>query len=276
MILNQPSFIALDEVPKLPRKANAFSGGLRLGSTNKYFSCDFSKKIKELRKVEEETGNTLEHYRALSVSVALYTNTFSRYHFSNDMLRLIRMVERSLQIKLNASPIGFETYFDSVKREVKSRFYFLNYNYKSDERALNGELSNDKLVELTNSVQAKVGLFENVDMTTAILSKDEPEAVESYTPTPPENADKQTQAIYELASLMGDPSFVNAAHKAMRSLDPKRARQLQSALNGLIEVNGDEFIEPIALPKKFAHQDKASNAVQKDNELLEDGTLLFT
>lgn len=274
-MLNQPKFLKFEDIPVTPRKVHDVAGVFKFGTTNRFHSSQSAKALSELRPIEEHLGSTLEQANFVEFSLKLHFSAFSRYYFSADLIRLLKMLERTIRIRFSLTSYFFEGYFNEAEKTLDVRYFYLNFDLKTDARSLYSHISQELLSGLESSLSSKFTHFDGVSMDLKKL-KAPIEVSDVYTPTEPSDVSLQGKAIFELTVLLADPNYQKAVSRALKSLNVERASKLLDALNGLIEVNGDEFIHQLTLPKKFSKQNSGVLNAKNDESLVDDVDFLFT
>lgn len=240
--------LRIKDLPKINRKKTPFFGVLRI-SDSKFVSCSIQKKIKQLANSKEFADSDFEDFGALSFAININaTPVYERYRQNADLFTLLSSLERSIQVVVGATPIGYEVFFSDSDRKIKVRFYFLNFYRLTDSISVKDQLPKDTAKKLSDGLEAKVANYSGLTLREKAVSSDDVlEVVEL--PEAPLGLTEIEQAAYEAATLMCDPYYRQAIARALRGLDKARAEKMISAFNRLsasLEVD----IPAIELPKK--------------------------
>jgi len=240
--------IRIEDLPKINRKKTPFFGVFRV-SDSKFVSCSIKKEIKQLANSKEFGGSNFQDFGALSFAININaTPVYERYLQNADLFTLLSSLERSIQVVVGATPIGYEVFFSNSDRKIKVRFYFLNFYRLTDSISVTDQLPKDTAKKLSDALEAKVANYSGLTLREkAVSTEDVLDVVEL--PEAPLGLSEIEQAAYEAATLMCDPYYRQAMARALRGLDKARAEKMMSSFNKLsssLEVD----IPAIELPKK--------------------------
>lgn len=274
MLLTKPKLGSKNSIRNFPRKSKEFLSGFSFG--NRFYSENYTTEL-ENAVLKDEQGLLNSDSSIVTMKMTLFTSRFSEHFFSNDIVRMHRMVERTIWIALGLTPFAYEIYFDKNKKSFKSTFMF--FNVKDGERVLGSSgISQEEFTKVSNSIKSKVLNFNGVSLTPTqqITEENIDGATEITAKRSKEVEFKNTETVCDFVSMLGEPKFRSALLRASKSLDYSRSREFLDVINRMIEVNADGSVKGIEMPQKYANQERSYNRVKVDKNLTENMSDLFT
>ncbi|EGR2229410.1 hypothetical protein QX249_09085 [Vibrio parahaemolyticus] len=264
MMITKPSKVK--KLSNFPNKALPFFNGYKFD--NKYFSVDYRQALAALH--NEHPKSKGKEIFALKMQV--FSKEFSKDLFSRDVIRVHESVLRIIQVNLSMLPVGFHLYFDVKERCIKSTFFLLNFNKMSDEPSLVGTLDHKLTSTLHSKIRERVCSHYTFTFTKKDVSHnvaEEPKESGSSVENGDTTSSELDLAVFELVSLFGDQEYKKAMDRAFRGLPLSKALKFSSAINALIELNGDESIEKLKLPSKGKKSTETKEVTHTDKRLSE-------
>lgn len=263
-MITKPSKVK--KLSNFPKNALPFFNGYKFD--NKYFSIDYRQALATLHNQHPKSKGK----EIFALKMQVFSKEFSKDLFSQDVIRVHESVLKIIQVNMSMLPVGFHLYFDIKERCIKSTFFLLNFNKMSDEASVFGAIDS----KLSSTVHSKIRERIGSHYTFTFIKKDalgneieKPKDSESSVESGITTSSDLELAIYELVSLYGDQEYKKAMDRAFRGLPLSKALKLSSALNTLIELNGDGSIEKLKLPSKGKKSTENIEVIYTDKRLSE-------
>lgn len=272
MAISKLEFLKHSDLPKIGGGYGRFNNGYRYQNSGKFISGDLVRRYNEIA-----AKINLNSPKVLVTSTVMHSSTFVEHYLSGEVLKHISTLQRLISVRLRIATLGHMTFFDSSSGCIKTKFYFINFDVINEEVSLTGSLSKSDFEKLNRDFDLKLNSFPNVFSDSSLVTEQPSGALEFVIPENPFEEETLESKVFQLTSLLADPTYKAAVLRSIKGLDPKRANVLLGAFNNLVESLPESGVEKLPLPKKFSGLDMA-NGISSESikEDAEDGEKLFT